>query len=37
MANNLAEAWASDAPEIPDLSQLQEGLLKVFPYDLWEQ
>lgn len=37
MANNLAEAWSFDAPEIPDLTQLQEGLMNVFPYDLWEE
>ena len=36
MANNLAEAWSFDAPELPDLTKLQQGLMEVFPYDLWE-
>lgn len=36
MANNLAEAWSFEAPQIPDLTKLQEGLMAAFPYDLWE-
>lgn len=36
MANSLAEAYSFDAPEIPDLSNLQKGLMEAFPYDLWE-
>lgn len=36
MANNLAEAFSFEAPDIPDLSGLQQGLMEVFPYDLWE-
>lgn len=36
MANNLAEAFSFEAPELPDLSSLQQGLMESFPYDLWE-
>ena len=36
MANNLAEAMSFEAPELPDLSKLQQGLMDAFPYDLWE-
>lgn len=36
MANNLAEAFSFEAPELPDLSRLQQGLMDAFPYDLWE-
>lgn len=36
MANNLAEAFSFESPEIPNLSGLQKGLMEVFPYDLWE-
>ena len=37
MANNLAEAFSFEAPEIPDLKVLQKGLMDAFPYDLWEE
>lgn len=36
MANNLAEAFSFEAPELPDLTNLQKGLTETFPYDLWE-
>lgn len=36
MANNLAEAFSFEAPEIPDLTKMQQRLMEVFPYDLWE-
>ena len=36
MANNLAEAFSAAPPAIPDLSNLQKGLMNAFPYDLWE-
>jgi len=36
MANNLAEAYSFDAPQLPDLTELQKGLMEAFPYDLWE-
>lgn len=36
MANNLAESFSFEAPELPDLSKLQQGLMDAFPYDLWE-
>lgn len=36
MANNLAEAFSVAPPAIPDLSNLQKGLMNAFPYDLWE-
>ena len=36
MANNLAEAWSFEAPELPDLAKLQAGLMEAFTYDLWE-
>lgn len=35
MANNLAEALSYEAPELPNLSKLQTGLMESFPYDLW--
>lgn len=36
MANNLAEAFSFEAPELSDLTNLQKGLIDAFPYDLWE-
>lgn len=36
MANNLAEAYSFEAPKLPDLTKLQQGLMEAFPYDLWE-
>ena len=36
MASCLAEALTFEAPEIPDLVTLQQGLMEAFPYDLWE-
>lgn len=36
LVTSLVEAYDSYPPELPDLSELREGLLKSFPYDLWE-
>ena len=36
LVTSLVEAYDSYAPELPDLSKLQKGLMDVFPYDLWE-
>ena len=36
MAGSLAEAFSFEAPAIPDLRELQRGLMGAFPYDLWE-
>lgn len=36
MAGSLAEAFSFEAPELLDLTNLQQGLLDAFPYDLWE-
>ena len=36
MANSLAEAFGTTPPELPQLSNLQQGLIDSFPYDLWE-
>ena len=33
----LAEAFSYEAPALPDLSNLQKGLMDAFPYDLWEE
>lgn len=35
MANSLAEAFGTTPPELPQLSNLQKGLIDAFPYDLW--
>lgn len=37
IANSYEEALKIDPLPLPDLSALQEGLLKTFPYDLWEE
>lgn len=37
MAGSLAEAFSFEAPELPDLTKLQQGLMEAFPYDLWEE
>ena len=37
LVTSLVEAYDSYAPKLPDLSELREGLLKSFPYDLWEK
>ena len=37
LVTSLVEAYDSYAPQIPELSELREGLLKSFPYDLWEK
>lgn len=36
MAGSLAEAYSFEAPELPDLTKLQQDLMDTFPYDLWE-
>ena len=36
MANSLAESFGTTPPELPQLSNLQQGLIDSFPYDLWE-
>lgn len=37
MLTTIEEALATEPLPIPDLSTLQQGLIKSFPYDLWEQ
>lgn len=37
IAESIEEAMAMDAPPLPNLEKLQEGLLNSFPYDLWEK
>ena len=37
MLTTIEEALATEPLPIPDLSALQQGLIKSFPYDLWEQ
>lgn len=37
LLSTIEEALAADPLPIPDYSALQQGLLKTFPYDLWEQ
>lgn len=37
MLTTIEEALAAEPLPIPDLSTLQQGLMKSFPYDLWEQ
>lgn len=36
IAETIEEAMEMEAPPMPDLKGLQEGLIKSFPYDLWE-
>lgn len=37
LVTNLVEAYDSYAPELPYLSDLQQGVMNAFPYDLWEK
>ena len=37
LVTNLVEAYDSYAPELPNLSDLQQGVMNAFPYDLWEK
>ncbi|MBR0177263.1 MAG: polysaccharide pyruvyl transferase family protein [Bacteroidales bacterium] len=36
MANTLVEAMAMTPPPLPNLSNMQQALMEVFPYDLWD-
>lgn len=36
-SESLEEALLQEPPQLPDLSDLQKGLLDSFPYDLWEK
>lgn len=36
IAESIEEAITMDAPPLPDLKKMQQGLLDSFPYDLWE-
>lgn len=36
MASTLVEAMKMTPPPLPDLRQMQQGLVETFPYDLWE-
>ncbi|MBR0177262.1 MAG: polysaccharide pyruvyl transferase family protein [Bacteroidales bacterium] len=35
MASTLVEAMKKTPPPLPDLRQMQQGLMDVFPFDLW--
>ena len=37
LVTSLVEAYDSYAPELPNLSDLQKGVMEAFPYDLWEK
>ena len=37
MASSVSEALKMKPMELPDLSKMQEELIRVFPYDLWEK
>lgn len=37
LVTSLVEAYDSYPPKLPDLSDLRNGLLQSFPYDLWEK
>lgn len=37
MLTTIEEALATEPLSIPELSSLQQGLMKTFPFDLWEQ
>lgn len=37
LLTTVEEALSVEPLPIPDLSELQQGLIKTFPYDLWEQ
>ena len=36
LASTLVEAMNMTPPELPDLAEMQQRLIEVFPYDLWE-
>ncbi len=37
IATSIEEALLMEPPAIPNLTDLQKGIMEVFPYDLWEQ
>lgn len=36
LSSSFEEALMQEPPQLPDLSELQKGLIESFPYDLWE-
>lgn len=33
--SSIKEALSADVPDVPDLKKMQQGIMDVFPYDLW--